>query len=106
MQLPIMGVLRMITNNSESANSMSESKQWVAHITFNNNVTLVSSLGRWANIGLMGIDGEQATKIRQKLQGLLFDKVTLRDVPPKLSAAQQNVISFIESLRRPNNDSK
>lgn len=99
--------VHMITNNSESANSMSEStKQWVAHITFNNNVTLVSNLGRWANIGLMGIDGEQATKIRQKLQGLVFDKVTIRDVPTKLSAAQQNVISFIESLRRPKNDSE
>ena len=85
---------------------MSESKQWVAHITFNNNVTLVSSLGRWANIGLMGIDEEQATKIRGRLGGLVFDKVTIRDVPSRLSPAQSRAITFIESLRRPKNETK
>lgn len=99
-----LGFLHIITNNSESANNVSKELEWTAHITFNNNVTLISKIGRWANIGLMGIDGEQATKIRERLGGLLFDKVTIRDVPTRLSYAQQNVINYIESLRRPNND--
>ncbi len=76
------------------------SKQWVAHITFNNNVTLVSALGRWANIGLMGISEDQVSKIRDRLNGLVFDKVTLRDVPSRLTPAQTRAIAFIESLRR------
>jgi hypothetical protein len=81
---------------------VSKELEWTAHITFNNNVTLVSTLGRWANIGLMGISEDQVTKIRERLQGLLFDKVTLRDVPSRLSPAQTRAIAFIESLRRSN----
>jgi hypothetical protein len=96
----------MITNNLESANTMGEPKQWVAHITFNNNVTLVSELGRWVNVGLMGITEEQETKIRMRLGGLQFGKVTLRDVPSRLSPVQTRAIEFIESLRRSANETK
>ncbi len=48
----------------------------------------------------MGISEDQVSKIRDRLNGLVFDKVTLRDVPSRLTPAQTRAIAFIESLRR------
>jgi hypothetical protein len=78
-----------------------EESQWQITVTNNHSTQLVSQLGQWAIIGILGLDDAGLTSLRDKIGGLVFDTLKEDNIPKILSPTQQLAVSLIKSRVRP-----
>lgn len=75
--------------------------QWHITVTNNHSTKLVSQLGHWAIIGILGIDDAGLTHLREILGGLAFSTLKEDNIPKVLSPTQEIAMSLIRSRVRP-----
>lgn len=73
--------------------------EWQITITKDHSTKLVSTMGKWAIMGIKNLDGSGLTQIYATLEGMQFTKIK-EELPTVISPTQALAIEFIRSRVR------